>query len=307
VIANTNRSEIEKPLSGDSPPPRTSYDGGGIPMSDPVRRALFALRFGDLNLLLSETIGGHARLLLHRDVTDRLRHLAPFLRWDDRPEATVVDGRVVFIAHGYTTSDSYPYSAPMDVGGRRVNYIRGSVVATVDAYSGEVVMYVIDRDDPLTHAWQAIFPKLFTDEAAMPAGIRAHLRYPPELFAAQARIWATYHVDDVDDFYTRVDAWKRPAAVSGPIQKVGTLATRPRREAPSMRPAYVLARLPGERSHALHAHDGVHALQRGEPDRLPRGLRRCSWPSAAGGAQPAARAASSGPRRSAGRSSPTPA
>ena len=248
VIANTNRSEIEKPLSGDSRPPRTAYDGGGIPMSDPLRRALFALRFDDLNLLLSETIGGHARLLLHRDVSDRLRHLAPFLRWDDRPEAAVVEGRVVFIAHGYTTSDSYPYSAPIDVGGRRVNYIRGSVVATVDAYSGDVVMYVIDRDDPLARAWQAIFPQLFTDEAAMPVGVRAHLRYPAELFDAQTRVWATYHVDDVDDFYTRVDAWKRPAAVSGPIQRVGTLATRPRRRAPTMRPAYVLARLPGERS-----------------------------------------------------------
>jgi uncharacterized protein len=247
VVAGTNRSEVEKPLAGAAPPPRAGYDDGGIPMSGSVRRALLALRFGDLNLLLSETIGGHARLLLHRDVTDRLTHLAPFLHWDDRPEVAVVDGRVVFLAHGYTTTDDYPYATPIEVGGRQVNYIRGSVLATVDGYTGQVAMYLVDPSDPLARAWKATFPKLFMPESAMPAGVRAHLRYPPELFDAQSRIWATYHTDDVDDFYTRVDAWKRPADVSGPVQKVGTLTTRPRRSAPSMRPAYVLARLPGER------------------------------------------------------------
>jgi uncharacterized membrane protein (UPF0182 family) len=249
VTVRTNRAEVEKPLAGNAPEPKRSYDGGGggIPMSTVVRRALFALRFGDLNLLLSETLGGHARMLLHRDVTDRLTHLAPFLHWDRRPEVAVVDGRILFLAHGYTTSDSYPYSAPIDVGGRQVNYMRGSVVATVDAFSGQVAMYVIDPDDPIARAWRASFPKLFAGEATMPADVRAHLRYPQELFDVQSRIWATYHVDDVDDFYTRVDAWKRPADISGPIQKVGTLATRLGNATPTMRPAYVLARLPGER------------------------------------------------------------
>jgi uncharacterized membrane protein (UPF0182 family) len=248
VIARTNRAEVENPLAGGSPKPEHSYDGGGgIPMSGTVRRALFALRFGDLNLLLSETIGGQSRMLLHRDVRDRLTHLAPFLRWDRRPEVAVIDGRVLFLAHGYTTSDSYPYSAPIDMGDGRVNYVRGSVVATVDAYSGQVAMYVTDPGDPIARAWQATFPRLFAAESAMPPNVRAHLRYPPELFEAQSRIWATYHSRDVDDFYTRVDAWKRPADVSGPIQKVGTLTTRARNRAPRMRPAYVLARVPGER------------------------------------------------------------
>jgi uncharacterized membrane protein (UPF0182 family) len=108
-------------------------------------------------------------------------------------------------------------------------------------------MYVIDGDDPIARAWRAAFPKLFSDGAIMPAGIRAHLRYPQELFDVQSRIWATYHIDDVDDFYTRVDAWKRPADVSGPIQRIGTLTTRVRNRAPLMRPSYVLARLPGQR------------------------------------------------------------
>jgi uncharacterized membrane protein (UPF0182 family) len=247
VIANTNRAEVEKPLAGDVPEPWRPYTGGGISLSGTLRRALFALRFDDLNLLLSETLGGHAELILHRDVTDRLTHLAPFLHWDQRPEVTVVDGRILFLAHGYTTSSTYPYSAPTDLGGRPVNYLRAPVVATVDAFSGQVTMYIIDRDDPIARAWRAAFPKLFSDAATMPAGIRAHVRYPQELFDVQSRVWATYHVDDVDDFYTRVDAWKRPADVSGPIQRVGALTTRGRNRVPLMRPSYVLARLPGQR------------------------------------------------------------
>jgi uncharacterized membrane protein (UPF0182 family) len=248
VIADTHRAEVEKPLSGDSPEPDDSYAGaGGIPMSGPLRRALLALRFGDLNLLLSETIGGRARLLMHRDVTDRLRHLAPFLRWDQRPQVAVVDGRVLFLAHGYTTSDSFPYSAPIEVGGREVNYIRGSVVATVDAFSGRATIYVTDPDDPIMRAWRAIFPTLFASESTMPADVRAHLQYPQELFDAQSRIWATYHIDDADDFYVRADAWKRPADVSGPIQRVGTLRNRASGGNPTMSPSFVVARLPGER------------------------------------------------------------
>jgi uncharacterized protein len=248
AIVRTNRAEVEKPLPGNAPAPSHRYDGdGGIPFSGPVRRALFALRFGDVNLLLSETLGGRSRMLLHRDVAERLRHLAPFLRWDQRPEVAVVDGRALFLAHAYTTSDSFPYAAPVDVGGTEVNYMRGSVVATVDAFSGDVTMYVTDADDPIINAWRAAFPTLFTPVSAMPAGVRAHLRYPPELFDAQSRVWATYHMDDVDEFYTRADAWKRPADVSGPIQRLGTLRNRASRDTPTMRPSYVMARLPGER------------------------------------------------------------
>lgn len=246
VIVDTHRAEVEKPLSGHSPEPDASYDGaGGIPMSGPLRRALFAVRFADLNLLLSETIGGRARLLLHRDVTDRLRHLAPFLHWERRPQVAVVDGRILFLVHGYTTSDSFPYSAPVDVGGREVNYIRGSVVATVDAFSGRASIYVTDPDDPIIRAWRGIFPTLFASESTMPADVRAHLQYPQELFDAQSRIWATYHIDDVDDFYIKADAWKRPADVSGPIQRFGTLRNRGGK--PTLSPSFVVARLPGER------------------------------------------------------------
>jgi uncharacterized membrane protein (UPF0182 family) len=250
VIVRSQRQEVEKPLPGNSREPDYHYSGGaGISMSSTLRRGLFALRYGDLNLLLSETLGTHPRILVHRDVGDRLRSVAPFLHFD-RPEVAVVDGRITFLAHGYTTSDSYPYAARTRVlGGTEVNYLRASVVATVDAFSGHVTMYSTDADEPIMRAWQAAFPTLFTPVAKMPADVRAHLRYPRALFNAQARIWATYHIQDVDDFYTRADAWKRPADVSGPIQRLGNLRNRlaPSGRTPRLRSEYVLARLPDQR------------------------------------------------------------
>ena len=251
VIVRSRRQEVEKPLPGDSRQPDYHYNGGaGISMSSPVRRALFALRFGDLNLLLSETLGAHPRILLHRDVGERLRSVAPFLHFERRPEVIVVGGRIMFLAHGYTTSDSYPYAARIRaLGGTELNYLRASVVATVDAFSGAVTMYPTDTDDPIMGAWQAAFPTLFTPVERMPADVRAHLRYPRELFDAQARIWASYHIKDVDDFYTKADAWKRPAEVSGPIQRLGNLRNSPAagRQAPKLHPDYVLGRLPDQR------------------------------------------------------------
>jgi uncharacterized membrane protein (UPF0182 family) len=247
VIVKTGRDEVEKPLSGDTPAPHYHYGGHGIQLSGVLDRALFALRFGELNLLLSETLNGQSRILLHRDVGERLQHLAPFLHWERRPAVTVVDGRIQFLAHGYTTSDSYPYSAHVEAGGTEVNYMRGSVVATVDAFSGRVRVYATDESDPIMQAWRAAFPTMFTPRAQMPASLRAHLRYPQELFDAQSKIWATYHIDNIDDFYSKSDAWKRPADISGPVQKFGTLGDRVGGNNPTLRPGFVLARLPGKR------------------------------------------------------------
>jgi uncharacterized protein len=269
VIVRTRRPEIEKPLPGDAPPPEYHYDGGGgIPLGGMFRRALFALRFGELNLALSNTLADESRIILHRDVRDRLQALAPFLRWEKRPEVVVVDGRIQFLVHGYTTSDSFPYSAEVDVGGRKVNYMRGAVVANVDAFSGRITLYDIEDGDPILRAWRGAFPNLFTPASKMPAALRAHLRYPRELFDAQSEIWETYHIDNIDDFYTKGDAWQRPAEISGPIERVGSIRFRSRnfeeggqgapegltmdvedrlRSAPRMRPYFLLARLPGDR------------------------------------------------------------
>jgi uncharacterized protein len=248
TIVRTHRPEIEKPLPGDTPEPDYHYTGsGGIKLGGLLRRSVFALRFGEANLALSQTIGADSRIILHRDVGDRLRNLAPFLTWEKRPEVLVVDGRILFLAHGYTTSNTFPYAAHTTVGHRRVNYIRGSVVATVDAYSGQVRLYAMDRADPILRAWTKVFPGMFTPGERMPADMRAHLRYPRELFDAQSEVWSTYHIDNVDDFYTKSDVWQRPAEISGPVQKVGAIRFRIKNQAPRMNPYFLLARRPGER------------------------------------------------------------
>jgi uncharacterized protein len=249
VIVRTRRPEIEKPLPGNEPEPEYHYTGaGGIPVGGLLSRSVFALRFGELNLALSETIEPGSRIILHRDVGDRLRTLAPFLMWEKRPEVLVVDGRIQFLAHGYTTTKFFPYSARTTVRGRAVNYMRGAVVATVDAYSGRVRMYAMDDRDPLLRAWREVFPTLFMPGERMPADVRAHLRYPRELFDAQSEIWSTYHIDNVDEFYTKADAWDRPAEISGPVQKVGAIRFSYTRQAPRMNPYFLLARRPGERT-----------------------------------------------------------
>jgi uncharacterized protein len=247
VIVRSKRPEIEKPLPGDAPEPDYHYDGrGGIPLGGLLRRSVFALRFGELNFLLSETIDGSSRIVLHRDIGSRLRNLAPFLAWEKRPEVVVVRGRVMFLAHGYTTTDSFPYAAQTTVDGERVNYIRGSVLATVDAYSGRVKLYAMGDEDPLLRAWQGVFPTLFTPGERLPGDVRAHLRYPRELFDAQSEVWETYHIDNVDEFYTKADAWQRPAEISGPVQKVGAIRFRYKRQSPRMNPYFLLARRPGD-------------------------------------------------------------
>jgi uncharacterized protein len=249
VVVKTNRSEIEKPLPGDAPEPNYHYDGsGGIPLGGLVRRAVFALRFGEPNLALSHTLSGESRILLHRDVGSRLRNLAPFLLWEKRPEVVVVNGRIQFLAHGYTTSNSFPYAAQTTVEGKRVNYMRGAAVATVDAFSGRVTVYATDDEDPILDAWRGVFPTLFTPASKMPATVRAHLRYPRELFDAQSRVWETYHIDNIDDFYTKADAWQRPAELSGPVQRVGAIRFRYKSQSPRMKPYFLLARRPGDRS-----------------------------------------------------------
>ncbi len=248
VVVDSHRREIEKPLPGNAPAPDYHYDGpGGIPIGGLLSRSVFALRFGELNLALSETLDRGSRMVLHRDVGERLRTLAPFLIWEKRPEVFVADGRVKFLAHGYTTSSSFPYSARSTVAGRSVNYIRGAVVATVDAFSGRVNIYAVDGQDPILRAWREVFPTLFKPGSRMPRDVRAHLRYPRELFDAQSEIWATYHIDNIDDFYTKADAWERPAEISGPVQKVGAIRFRYKHQSPRMNPYFLLARRPGDR------------------------------------------------------------
>jgi uncharacterized protein len=258
VIVRTGRGEIDRPVPG-TRPPEYHYDGsGGIALSSPLRRLAFAVRFGDLRLLLTETVSGTSRMMLHRGVRDRLRTLAPFLRWDRHPQIAVVGGHVQYLLHGYTTSTSYPYAAPVRMGETQVNYVRAAVQATVDAFSGEVALYAVD-DDPILRAWQAVYPGLLQPGSRMPEELRAHLRYPRALFAVQARAYARYHAADATAFWNGSDAWQLPLQLAGPVENAGEIHfpdpqaafdrdERGDDEPPPdwhMHPGYVFGRLPG--------------------------------------------------------------
>jgi uncharacterized protein len=263
VIANSRRGEVEQPQPG-ADPPTYHYDGtGGISLANPLRRAAFAARFGDLRLLLTETLTGGSRIMLHRNAGDRVRTLAPFLRWDERPDTVVAGGRVWFLLHGYSTSADYPYAARVLMGGADVSYVRGSAVAAVDAFSGAVRLYDADPEDPLLAAWRRAYPGLFLPLEQMSPELRAHLRYPRELFEAQAAAYATYHASDPTAFWNGADAWRRAQELAGSIEHAAGLRfpeSHERldederrdghipRDPSGQRPGYELVRLPGDRS-----------------------------------------------------------
>ncbi len=255
LIVNSRRAEVDQPLPG-STAPEYHYDGtGGIALSGLLRRAGFAARFGDAKLLLTETATDDSRILLHRDVGDRLRTLAPFLRWDSEPQTVVIGGRIQFLFHGYTTSSHYPYSAPVVLDRTEINYMRAPAVATVDAFDGQVSLYADDSGEPILRAWSAAYPGLFEPFSAMPSEVRAHLRYPSELFAAQAGVYTTYHADDPTAFWNGADAWQLPQQIAGPIEVAGEIRV-PKPEADEaaqfeMESRYLLARLPGEPTERL--------------------------------------------------------
>ena len=198
------------------------YDGtGGIELSTWIRRAAFALALGSKELLLSDDITSESRILLHRDVNERLQTLAPFIHWDADAVPLTANGRIVFVVDGYTTSKNYPYAERVDLGGARVNYARASVRATVDAFSGRVDLYLTDESEPIARAWAEAFPTLFRPEDEMPAELRNRLRYPADLFDAQATAYERFHTTRPDLFVSDADAWSRPIALSGPIEVAG--------------------------------------------------------------------------------------
>jgi len=228
-----------------------SYDGeGGISIGGILQRALFAWRFRDVNLLISDLVQGDSRIMIYRDIRDRVPKVAPFLQYDGDPYAAIVDERLVWIWDAYTTTSQYPYSqavnleevtsAPADGGGPRLsgaaNYIRNSVKVVVDAYDGTVTYYVVDEQDPIVQVWRNVFPDLFTPVSDASEDLLAHFRYPENLFQVQAERFTNYHVTDPDVFYGKQDFWSLPA---DPAESRGEAQI-------AMRPYYQLMKLPGD-------------------------------------------------------------
>jgi uncharacterized protein len=243
VILNSGRAEVEQPTPGSEPPGYRYHGKGGIQLSNRLRRTAFAIRFGDLQLALTETVKPGSRIAIHRDARERVTTLAPFLEWDTKPQTVVAGGRVQLLFHGYTTSAHYPYSAPLG----KVNYLRAAALAVVDAFDGQVSLYAADRSDPILRAWRGVHPGLFAEPNTLPASIRAHLRYPHRLFTAQARIYETYHAGDATAFWNGADAWRRATELAGPAEDAGEVHFPSSHTDTTSRPAYLLARLPGQR------------------------------------------------------------
>jgi uncharacterized protein len=259
VVANSAQGEYDAPsLTGEATSLFNYNDKGGVQLSDIGRRLAFAVRFRDINLLISDNIKGGSRLMFNRDIRDRVEKAAPFLQWDGDPYAVVVEGRIKYVRDGYTTSSNYPYAQRIDLadaarrnelGSRGVegigNYIRNSVKAVVDAYTGEVTLYAFDEEDPILTAWRKAFPDLFEAKSKIPASLGEHLRYPEDLFSIQTWIYASYHIGNPDEFYSKEDFWALPDDRSGEIRRQDNTGGLAAATSVKARPYYLLTKLPG--------------------------------------------------------------
>ncbi|HSE23266.1 MAG TPA: UPF0182 family protein [Pyrinomonadaceae bacterium] len=239
VYVKTKQREFDFP-QGESNV-TTTYEGtGGIQIGGAFRRMLLAWAVGDLSKLpFSDDVTSESRLLINRNIRSIVDGVAPFLIYDKDPYIVVSnDGRLYWIIDAFTESSSFPYSTHHIVGDNSVNYIRNSVKVVIDAYNGSVDFYVFDQQDPIINGYRSIFPGLFKDNAAMPADIRTHIRYPETLIKAQAEVYGLYHTQNPKVFFQREDVWNVAQQVI--LNAEGKKVPQP------MDPYYVLMQLPGE-------------------------------------------------------------
>jgi uncharacterized protein len=230
VLVRSKALEFHYPSGDDNV--TTHYTGkAGVPIGSLWRKAIFAMRFRAQQLVFSSDITADTRILFHRRIGERVKHVAPFLWYDGDPYLVVHDGRLTWIQDAYTVSRGYPYSEPAQIG---VNYMRNSVKITIDAYDGTMVFYLADPSDPVAATYARIFPGLFRPLSSMPEPIRRHVRYPEDLFGVQTAMYSTFHMTNPVVFYNKEDQWEIPAI----DQRDG--------EAAVMQPYYTVMKLPGE-------------------------------------------------------------
>ena len=258
VIAGTTQQEVDFPIGSSGADVATnSYDGaGGVNLGGFFQRAAWALRFGNLDTLISDRLDDDSKVLLERNLRSRIARLAPFLYGDADPYIVIADGRLKWVMDLYTITDRYPYSAPANTARlnqgaglpNSFNYIRNSVKAVVDAYDGTIDLYVIDPDDPIIQANEAIFPGVFRPGAELPVEIIEHFRYPEDLFRVQTDQYQLYHMTSPDQFFTVSDPWQiaRDPSTSPRPQLRGRYVDASGQEFDPMLPYYLLMTLPGE-------------------------------------------------------------
>jgi len=204
----------------------TTYAGDGGPsIGTFVEKLMYAIRFGEEQIFFSDRVTSESQILYYRDPIERVERVAPYLELDQTTYPAVVDGRVKWVVDGYTTADSYPYSAALQTPGlfasgesqfpSTLNYVRNSVKATVDAYDGSVTLYAWDAEDPILQTWQNIFPSTIVPVAEISSELMSHLRYPEDLFQVQRHQLQRYHVDDASAFYSGQDIWSTPQDPTG--------------------------------------------------------------------------------------------
>jgi uncharacterized membrane protein (UPF0182 family) len=230
VIVKGSAPEFDYPKGKDNA--YAAYEGtGGVPIGAMVWRGLFAYYFNDPNLLLSSYITTDSRIMIRRNIGERVQTIAPFLRLDHDPYLVISNGRMFWMQDAYTVSSYFPSAQPAQ--DQDINYIRNSVKVIIDAYNGTVDFYLMDTGDPIAATYRRIFPNLFKPFSTMPTDLRKHIRYPEDLFLIQAQLYQSYHMEAADVFYNREDLWQFPRRPGG-----GGIAT--------MAPYYIIMRLPGE-------------------------------------------------------------
>ncbi len=211
VFVRAKRPEFDYPVGDKNV--YAKYEGkGGVPLSF-WRKILYAIRFGSITILLSDDITNESRIMYHRQIKQRVGKIVPFLRLDADPYLVISkEGRLVWVLDGYTVTDRYPYSEPVENLG---NYVRNSVKAIVDAYDGTVNLYISDANDPIIRTYARIFPGIFQPMAAMPADLKSHMRYPQGMLTIQALMYRAYHMEDPQVFYNKEDLWSIPGKIAG--------------------------------------------------------------------------------------------
>jgi uncharacterized membrane protein (UPF0182 family) len=245
------------PVEYDTDTERYTYNGrGGVPLDNIVNRFVFALFYGERNILFNSSINENSKIMYVRDPADRVRAVAPWLTLDGDSYPAVVDGRIQWIVDGYTTLANYPYAERTPLGesttdalqagqggvrpelDRDVSYLRNSVKATVDAYDGTVTLYAFDEKDPVLQTWMKTFPDTVRPAADISPSLRSHFRYPEDQFKVQRELLTRYHVDTPGDFFNNVSFWNVPSDPSPQGSGSGSALPQP--------PYYIVAGTPGQ-------------------------------------------------------------
>ncbi|HTZ07538.1 MAG TPA: UPF0182 family protein [Acidimicrobiales bacterium] len=287
VLADTRQPEIDYQVSDASNPVTSTYHGtGGVQLTNDFKKLAFAIRFGDFNLLVSNLVTSHSRLMFVRDVTQMAQKAAPFLSFDSDPYPVVVDGQIYWVLDAYTTTDNYPYAQNVDTSSlaansglnQNFNYVRNSVKVVVNAYSGAMKFYDVTAlthtEDPILQMWEKVFPGLFTPVSDVsPKALVSHFRYPEDLLTVQAATYGRYHITQPLAFYNATNAWNvSESAGSGPPNQAlpTTLTTNAQGQVVNtgqvvrMSPEYEVFQVPGQSSQSYNLVDAFSPVSQGD-------------------------------------------